>query len=445
MIFNRKDLLRLILEQDSDTINLMDLIPDNTQVLNLDDSGEVVGGFHKIDKDKIAVIEKSEEINLSDSMHKHLEEIYNNAPVVPFTKPNKLLSDMHESISNRIDALNLKSEEDLVDRPACKVKSSEDREPITTSDLFSDSRPICKVGSSEFSLDTIPEYLRDMYESGYIRDLNYLKVLSTNMSYLDYLKLDEKKFLDKRLEWKIGKIVGYRGIGKGYHKYRYRDTFVNFCNSEKGGEFLQLCADKFGYYEYQDNVFNIITYMIRASVDYDKIIYSIIRNCNVDKFKTYGFKNINYIPLNYLIDLLNGIKTPSGMNILEMIRTGEALFEPIAELSARIDYLYKNHSDESMVFLVQPNYREIIERKQKYNLMRKLNSLRDNVSHQVRFKAVGMLGNENTVRHIKDLCEYTNSDLNKAISDMSYLNYVLNCARILSNKLFDEVGPKNRF
>lgn len=54
----------------------------------------------------------------------------------------------------------------------------------------------------------LPNYIQQLIDNGYIRDPKYAQVLARNKGYMTYLEENPILFLEKRIEWKINKLVG---------------------------------------------------------------------------------------------------------------------------------------------------------------------------------------------------------------------------------------------
>ncbi|MGL4949849.1 MAG: hypothetical protein ACRC5M_05665 [Anaeroplasmataceae bacterium] len=62
-------------------------------------------------------------------------------------------------------------------------------------------------------------------------------------TYLDYLKSDEDKFLRRRIEWKLHKLIAYKGISSGYYANYYRSNFNESISNGKLQELIELAIE----------------------------------------------------------------------------------------------------------------------------------------------------------------------------------------------------------
>lgn len=284
MKLNKKDLLKLIMEQDSEFIDVSSIVPKTTGLLEELDSSN---------RGEVSNIDSAEHIGTTfDKDGLHLATTYDKSP------------------------------------------SLEDSS-LNASDVFS-KNPIA-VPSEESALN-------DLVSSegfSWVIDPAYIDVVKGNMTYLEYLKLNPAKFLDLRIKWKVCKIIGYRGIGRGYSKDYYQESLVTLMDTGKGVKFLDVCRERFGdvLSGYPD-VLRAVKYMEMFDVSYAKIVYSLIRPAHI----THSFNK-------------SLLKEHSAS--LSCIKSIFASIDSV-EGQAFVDKVLNSHLDEQVTWLVQPNYKEVI-------------------------------------------------------------------------------------
>ena len=311
MKLNRKDLLRLLLEQDC-----------------------------------------NEEIDVTSIMPKEKKESYIDSN--PFVK----------EFFEEEEASWLNQRKENYRETARQIKeilpngSSEKPSKMAPSSLFSDE-PVKESSNKE-----LPSYVQQMLDDGSITDPRYAQVLAGNVSYMEYLKSNPKLFLHKRIEWKYNKIVAYRGFGKGYYKDYYRTNFVDLCSNERGKAFIGLCKEYYG-----DDlvltgkpVLDIIECMYKFNPNINKIIYAMVRPDNFESYKQSNYKSFNrsdivFVPNNISCMIVDDYD--ELLSILVEHSRDSIVAEKICTMLSSIDKgMFK---DITVTYLVDPNYKVRVE------------------------------------------------------------------------------------
>lgn len=299
MKLNKKELLRLIYEQDSEEIDVSSIIP----------------------KEEISITK--------DALHKGVDD---------------------SSISKVNLSIMAAFSDKAVTSPITRIFSDENVD-LTDKDLE--------------GLELHP-YVQYLVDTESISDLRYAHVLSGNISYLNFLALNPKEFLYKRISWKYNKIIGYRGIYQGRYKNFYNasslnhnspldesvgDFFVNLSKSDKGKEFIDLCKEYYGddlkLTSDNNRYIDLILCMLKYSKGDDTVLYAMSRPYSADsKFNRQDLS----VTLGYLFDLIQ--------SDLEVYSNE---FPSLNSLYLRLIKLIENTENHTNTYLVDNHYKIRLE------------------------------------------------------------------------------------
>lgn len=309
MKLNKRDLLRLIYEQDTDEIDVSSIMPK--------------------EEDKFG------------------EEYYNEKGEFIF---------------------------DLDIEPSKKYEIKGDRVGLASSSIFSNEK-VDLIDEEHIDIDK-QDYLDDTSLDATISaelegilnnvSLGYADVLAGNLDYLDYLALNPKEFLFKRIGWKFNKIVGWKGINRGRYKNFYDaeklnclvkinpdvgDFFVDLSKSKKSEVFIDLCKEYYGddlkLTSDNNTYFDLVLCMLKYSNDVDKVLYAMCRTHSADR--KFNRQDLS-VTLRYLFDLIQ--------SDLEVYSNE---FPSLSSLYLRLIELIGNTENYTNTYLVDNDYKIRLE------------------------------------------------------------------------------------
>lgn len=160
-----------------------------------------------------------------------------------------------------------------------------------------------------------------MLDNGYIRDPKYIQVLARTKTYMEYLEENPALFLEKRIEWKLNKLIGmtsYNVIAKGM----YVGTTEEITDSQSVRDLEALLLERLHIPRERltkDPVLNLVYLLDAYGVDKLKVIFFLIRSCYTTKHFFAESKSMSAIPR-----IIKNVPLRSGdiIEILDDICTG---------------------------------------------------------------------------------------------------------------------------
>lgn len=263
---------------------------------------------------------------------------------------------------------------DLDIEPSKKYEIKGDRVGLASSSIFSDEKvdlideePI-DIDKQDYLDDTSLDATISAELEGILNNvsLGYADVLAGNLDYLDYLALNPKEFLFKRIGWKFNKIVGWKGINRGRYKNFYDaeklnclvkinpdvgDFFVDLSKSKKSEVFIDLCKEYYGddlkLTSDYNTYFDLVLCMLKYSNDVDKVLYAMCRTHGADR--KFNRQDLS-VTLGYLFDLIQ-----SDLEIY----SNE--FPSLNRLYLRLIKLIGNTENYTNTYLVDNDYKSRLE------------------------------------------------------------------------------------
>ena len=168
----------------------------------------------------------------------------------------------------------------------------------------------------------------------------YKQMLNGEKTYLEFLASNPDLFLKKRIEWKLNKLIAFKGIGKGYYKDYYKANIKDLAKTGKLKDFVDL-ANQYKPIAPTDNVIiNALRYVYELTGDWGKTLFVALR-------PSVCYKKELLIDLEYCF-MLNS-------DIINLIKK-YSYYLPGIEEYMQVAVQNKNN----MYFLIESNYKETL-------------------------------------------------------------------------------------
>lgn len=435
MKVNRKDLLRLMLEQDGEELDISVLLQNitdkqgkkgklpNFEVPYNSNNRTTIGIRTKHDFGPVVVDTKTRHIDAEEQI-----ERIERRPI-PIKKKQQTIN------SSFMNPKQTSGFDFGTNYAGKSVEQVQVQVPLTEKQK---ERQRIYAGRGIEPMPPLNDYVQSLVDDGYIQNLHYASCLSGNISYMDFLKKDPEVFLKKRIEWKINKIIGFKGIGRGSYKDYYEMNFSEFANSKKGQQFIELCEEAYGKLNTGYNETDIMAGMYLAGVPVEKILYSIIR-----PERSPG--KCSKISLEYSIRILG----EGRYNVINLI--DRMAFKDIEPKLTKFfhDLAYKiaecsngKLSEEQVVYLVQPNYKEVLDLMLLNKELRKLYQVRNTLSRLEYLEKDDKRYIANSKKVMKFIYKHATTSL---IDSLEQADEELNrIESVLYNKKYDIEQPRAR-